>query len=190
MSMTKKLAFAVAMSLAAVSAPAVAQQVQPAKIIYIDADGVMGDSNAGKAASAAIQSQAQALQSRMQSLQSSFSAEGDALNKAAQNKTITQAVFEQKAKDLQNRANAANAEIQTKQRQLAANQQFALKQLGDALTPIIMQVMQEKGAQIVLDAGSVIKVAPELDMSSLCLQRLNAKVSSVSTTAPAATGGR
>ena len=190
MNMTKKLALSAAMSLAAISAPALAQAVQPAKIIYVDADGVMGDSNAGKAAAAALQSQGQAVQARMQSLQNSFQAEGDALNKAAQNKTITQPVFEQKAKDLQNRANAANAEIAGKQRQLQLNQQFVLKQLSDALSPIITQVMQEKGAQIVLDAGSVIKVAPELDMSSLCLQRLNAKLPSVSTSAPAATGGR
>ncbi len=189
MTMTKKLALAAAMSLAAMSAPALAQQVQPAKIIFVDADEIMGSSTAGKAAAASLNQQGQALQSRMQSLQTQFAQEGDQLQKAAQAKTITQPVFEQKAKDLQNRVNQANASIENSRRQLAANQQFVLKQLSDAMTPIIQQVMTEKGATVVMDSGPAIKVSPELEVSQLVLQRLNAKVTTVSTTAPAAPAG-
>jgi Skp family chaperone for outer membrane proteins len=189
MTMTKKLALSAALSLAAMSAPALAQQVQPAKIIFVDADEVMGNSTAGKAAATALNQQGQALQTRMQTLQNGFATEGDNLNKAMQNKTITQAVYDQKARDLQTRVNQANAEIDNRRRQLAANQQYVLKQLSDAMTPIIQQVMTEKGASVVMDSGPAIRVAPELEVSQLVLQRLNAKVTSVSTTAPAAPAG-
>lgn len=189
MTMIKKLAVSAAMSLAALSAPALAQAVQPAKIIFLDADDVMGASNAGKAAQASLTQQAQALQTRMQTLQNGFAQEGEALQKASENKTMTQPAIEAKAKDLQNRVNQANASIENSRRQLAANQQFVLKQLSDAMTPIIAQVMTEKGANVVMDSGPAIKVSPDLDVSQLVLQRLNAKLTSVSTTAPAAPAG-
>ena len=155
----------------------------------LDADDVMGASNAGKAAQASLTQQAQALQTRMQTLQNGFAQEGEALQKASENKTMTQPAIEAKAKDLQNRVNQANASIENSRRQLAANQQFVLKQLSDAMTPIIAQVMTEKGANVVMDSGPAIKVSPDLDVSQLVLQRLNAKLTSVSTTAPAAPAG-
>jgi len=192
MTMTKKLALAAALSLASVSAPAFAQSA--AVIITVDMEQVINTSTAGKSAQTQLQAQANALQARAQQLDAGFRSENDALNKAAQGKTMTQPALEAKAADLQKRVNAAQADMNNRQRQFVANQQFVGKQISDAVQPIITQVQAEKNATLVLDEGSVIKTSPSIDVTALVLQRLNAKLPSVNVNAPAppatAAGGR
>jgi len=194
MTKTKKLALMATLSLASVSMPAFAQAVPPATIIVVDMDEVIGTSTAGKSAAGQLQSQVNAAQARAQQLETGFRAEGEALNKAAQSKTMTQPVLDAKAADLQKRVNAAQAEMAGRQRQLVANQQFVQKQLNEAVQPIITQVMTEKGASIVLDGGSTLRAAPAIDVTQLVLQRFNAKLPNVNVNAPApaapAAGGR
>lgn len=185
MTLTKKLALSAALGLASVSMPAFAQAVPPATIIIVDVDEVMTTSTAGKAAAAQLQAQANALQTRAQQLDSGFRSEGDALQKAAAAKTMAQPALEAKANDLQKRVQAAQVEISTKQRQLAMNQQFVGKQISDAMQPIITEVMKEKGALIALDQGATIQTSNSIDVTQLVLQRLNAKLPSVSVNAPA-----
>ncbi len=191
MTMTKKLALVAALGLASVSAPAFAQAA--AVIITVDMEQVINTSTAGKSAQTQLQAQANALQARAQQLDASFRGENDALNKAAQGKTMTQPALEAKAADLQKRVNAAQVDMNNKQRQFVANQQFVGKQISEAVQPIITQVMAEKNAALVLDEGSVIKTSPSLDVTATVLQRLNAKLPSVNINAPAGSapaGGR
>ena len=190
MTMTKKLALVAALSLASVSAPAFAQA---AVIVTVDMEQVINSSTAGKSAQTQLQAQANALQSRAQQLDAGFRSENEALNKAAQAKTMTQPALEAKAADLQKRVNAAQADMTNRQRQFVANQQYVGKQISDAVQPIIAQVQAEKGATLVLDEGSVIKTSPSIDVTALVLQRLNAKLPSVNVNAPASAapaGGR
>jgi|KBSMisStandDraft_5_1062788.scaffolds.fasta_scaffold391421_2 Skp family chaperone for outer membrane proteins len=191
MIMTKKLALVAALSLASVSVPALAQSA--AVIITVDMEQVINTSTAGKSAQTQLQAQANALQAKAQSLDAGFRSENDALNKAAQSKTMTQQALEQKAADLQKRVNAAQVDMTNRQRQFVANQQYVGKQISDAVQPIISQVQAEKNATLVLDEGSVIKTSPSIDVTALVLQRLNAKLPSVNVNAPASAataGGR
>jgi Skp family chaperone for outer membrane proteins len=191
--MTKKLALMATLSLASVSVPAFAQAAAPATIITVDMEQVINTSTAGRSAQTQLQAQANALQARAQQLDAGFRGENDALNKAAQAKTMTQPALEAKAADLQKRVNAAQVDMNNRQRQFAANQQFVGKQISEAVQPIIAQVMTEKNATIVLDEGQTIKASPSLDVTPLVLQRLNAKLPNVNVNAPASavpTGGR
>jgi outer membrane protein len=191
MTISKKLALAAALSLASVSMPAFAQAVPSATIIIVDMEEVINTSAAGKGAQTQLQAQASALQARAQQLDAGFRAENDALNKAAESKTMTQPVLEAKAGDLQKRVQAAQVEMSNKQRQFAMNQQYVGKQISDAVQPIITEVMKEKNAMIALDQGSTIQASNALDVTAVVLQRLNAKLPSVSVNAPAAaTQGR
>jgi Skp family chaperone for outer membrane proteins len=192
MTMTKTLALSAALGLASVSMPAFAQAAPAATIITVDMEQVINSSTAGRSAQGQLQSQATALQSRAQQLDAGFRGESEALNKAAQAKTMAQPALEAKAADLQKRINAAQTDMNNRQRQFVANQQYVGKQISDAVQPIITQVMTEKNASIVLDAGQTIKASPSLDVTALVLQRLNAKLPNVSVTAPAAAaaGGR
>src|SRR5579872_6764445 len=191
MTMTKKLALAAALSLASVSAPALAQSA--AVIITVDMEQVINTSTAGKSAQTQLQAQANALQAKAQQLDAGFRTENEALNKAAQGKTMTQPALEAKAADLQKRINAAQVDMNNRQRQFVANQQYVGKQISDAVQPIIAQVQTEKNATLVLDEGSVIRTSPSIDVTALVLQRLNAKLPSVNVNAPAppaSAGGR
>lgn len=186
MTIMKKLACSAALGLATMSVPVLAQAVPPATIIIVDMEEVINTSAAGKAAQAQLQSQANALQSRAQSLDTGFRSENDALNKAAESKTMTEAALQAKAQDLQKRVQAAQLEMAQKQRQFTLNQQFVGKQISDAVQPIISEVMKEKGAMIALDQGVTIQTANALDVTPIVLQRLNAKLPNVSVNAPAA----
>jgi Skp family chaperone for outer membrane proteins len=80
---------------------------------------------------------------------------------------------------------AAQVEMNNKQRQVAANNQYVGKQITDAVNPIITEVMREKGASIALDQGATLQAAGALDVTQVVLQRLNAKLPSVNINAPA-----
>jgi Skp family chaperone for outer membrane proteins len=185
MTITKKLAYLAALGLTTASVPALAQAVPPATIIVVDRDEVMSTSTAGKAAAAQLQAQVAALQSRAQTLDAGFRSEGDALQKAAATKTMAEAALQAKAEDLQKRAQAAQVDLNNKQRQIAMNQQFVAKQLDDAMEPIITQVMKEKGAMIAIDEGATIQSSNAINVTQTVLQRLNTKLPSVSVNAPA-----
>jgi Skp family chaperone for outer membrane proteins len=189
MTMTKKLALVAALSLASASVPALAQSA--AVIITVDMEQVINTSTAGKSAQTQLQAQANTLQARAQQLDAGFRTENEALNKAAAGKTMTQPALEAKAADLQKRINAAQVDMNNRQRQFVANQQFVGKQISDAVQPIIAQVQAEKNATLVLDEGQVIRTSPSIDVTATVLQRLNAKLPSVNVNAPApAPGGR
>ena len=183
------LAASAAFSLAAstfVVAPANAQSVKQATIVVVDMEEVINTSAAGKAAQPQLQAQASALQARVQQLQTGFNGEEEALRKAAEAKTLTQPQLEAKAKDLQNREQAANADLNNRNRQFQANQNYVVKQINDASQPVIAAIMKEKGANVALARSVTLPPTDDsLDVTALVVQRLNASLPSVQVNAPA-----
>ena len=166
-------------------APAHAQAAPAAVAVLVDMEDVINSSTAGKGAQTQLQAQANALQSRVQQLRTGFDGEEQALQKAADGKTMTQPQLEAKAKDLQTREAAAQNEIQTKQRQLQLNQQYVVKQINDAAQPIITAIMKEKGANVALARGVTLQASDSLDVTNLVTTRLNSALPSVQVNAPA-----
>ena len=60
------------------------------------------------------------------------------------------------------------------------------KQIGDKLGPIYSQVLQKRGANILLEQGATLASAQSLDVTNDVIAALNTALPAIQTTAPAA----
>ena len=175
---------------AAMLAPsaAIAQAVPPAVIAIVDLDKVTTDCNACKSARAALQSQATAIQNREKALAGPLQTEGQAIQKAID------ALPQGKEPDaaLQARITAFNTkrqqgaqELQRQQEQFQRNTNYISQQIRTKLGPIYQQVMQRRGANIMVELGTTLASGAALDVTNDVLAGLNAALPSVATVAPA-----
>ena len=193
----KNLLISASLAAAAVLPSAAQAQAIPAAVVaVVDLDKVTSTCNACKTAAAALRSQAQALQTRQQTLaaplqteQKSIQAAIDALKGKEPDATLRSRVQAFQAKEQQ-----AAQELQTQQQQVQRNQQYIQKQISDKLGPIYTQVMQRRGANMMVEIGQTLASGATLDVTNDVVTALNASLPSIQTTAPAqarpATQGR
>ena len=186
--MKKLLIFA---SLAAsVALPSVAQaQAIPAAIIaVVDLDKVTSDCNACKTATAALRSQVQAYQNRESALAAPLQTEQKSIQSAidALNGKEPDAALKARVTAFQNKQQQGATELQRQQEQIKRNQQYVQKQIGDKLGPIYSQVLQKRGANILLEQGATLASGQSLDVTNDVIAALNTALPTIQTTAPAA----
>jgi Skp family chaperone for outer membrane proteins len=87
--------------------------------------------------------------------------------------------FEAKAQQAQEQAAAGRQQLQR-------NQQYIQKQIGDKLNPIYTQVMQKRGANVLVEIGQTLASGAALDVTNDVVAGLNAALPTVQTIAPAA----
>lgn len=182
----KSAAFA---TLLATGAAAHAQAVPAATIIIVDMDQVINTSAAGKVAAGELKTKADALQARVASLRTQFGTEEQTLAKTQPAQGATPAViaaFQAKARDYQNRRQAAEADLANKDRDFQASRQYVIKQLNDGAQPVISTIMRERGASIVLAEGATLQHTASIDVTADVIARLDKSLPRVSSTAPAA----
>jgi Skp family chaperone for outer membrane proteins len=191
----KKLLISIALASAAivapVASPAFSQTLPAAVVIVVDLDQMYRESAAAKAATVDLKSKDDALRSRASQLQSSLGAEQQQLaqSRPAQGSApATVTAWETKARDFQTRQQQAGQELEKRQSDLQAARQFVLKQINDALQPIITTVMRERGASVAIAKGATLDSTSALDMSNDIMARLDKALPRVSTTPPAAPG--
>ena len=169
--------------------PSVAQaQAIPAAVVaVVDLDKVTSACNACKTAAAALRSQATALQSRQQALSTPLQAEQKSIQAAidALNGKEPDAALKTRVQAFQAKEQQAAQELQTQQTQLQRNQQYIQKQISDKLGPIYTQVMQRRGANMMVEIGQTLASGATLDVSNDVVAALNSALPSISTTAPA-----
>lgn len=180
---------ALAAPLAAIATPALAQTLPPPVIVIVDMDRVIGDSAAGKQASGELKTRNDATQARLASLRTQFGTEEETLGKSQPAQGAAPAAvtaFQAKVRDYQQRRQAAEADLQVRDRNFQLSRQYVLKQINDAAQPIITAVMTERGATIVLAEGATLQHSRSIDVTADVLARLDKALPRVSTTAPAA----
>ena len=172
----------------AIAAPAAAQRVPAASIAVVDLGRVSSECNACRPAATALQGQVTALRARQQQLQTSLQGEGSAIQTAvnALSGKAPDAALTARVRALQTRQDAANAELERGQAQIQRNQQYIQQQINARLGPVLDAVMQRRGANLVVEAGSTLKAGAGLDVTADVLTSLNAALPSIATTAPAA----
>lgn len=177
--------------LAAAFVPAAAQaQALPAAIVaVVDLDKVTSECTACKSANAALQSQLTAEQNREKSLSAPLETERSSIQAAvdALKGKDPDAALQTRIKTFQAKAQQAQEEVERGRAQLQANQAYIRKQIADKLGPIYSQVMNRRGANILVEQGATLASGATLDVSNDVLAALNTALPSVSTTAPAPT---
>jgi outer membrane protein len=164
-----------------------AQAIPAAVVAVVDLEKVTSDCNACKTASAALRSQATALQTRQQSLATPLQTEQKSIQTAidALNGKEPDAALKARVQAFQTREQQAGQELQSQQAQVQRNQQYIQKQIADKLGPIYSQVMQKRGANIMVEIGQTLASGASLDVTNDIITSLNAALPSIQTTAPA-----
>jgi len=172
---------------AIVPSAAQAQAIPGAIIAVVDLDKVTSDCNACKAANTALQGQLAAEQNREKALGTPLEAERNSIQAAvdALKGKEPDAALQARVKAFQTKAQQAQEEVERGRAQLQANQAYIQKQIGDKLGPIYSQVMQRRGANLLVEQRATLASGAALDVSNDVITALNAALPSVATTAPA-----
>jgi Skp family chaperone for outer membrane proteins len=185
--MKKLLLSAAVVAVALGSTPAMAQALPAAVVAVVDLDRVTAECNACKTAAAALKAQVTGIQNREKALGGPLQTEQQSIQKAidALNGKEPDAALQARAKAWEAKRQQAGQDLQIQQAQVQRNQQYVQKQIVDKLGPIYQQVMQRRGANIMVEVGNTVAAANSVDVSNDVLAALNAALPTISTTAPA-----
>ena len=185
----KTLLISAAVAAAAIAPSAATAQALPnAVVAVVDLDRVTAECNACKTAQAALKSQVQSYQGREQALAAPLETEQKSIQAAidALKGKEPDAALKARVESFQNKQQQAARELSTQQQQIQRNQQYIQKQIQDKLNPIYQQVMQRRGANLLVEVGTTLATAQNVDVTNDVLAALNAALPTLVTTAPAA----
>ena len=185
--MKNYLHLAAAAAAVLVPSAASAQSIPAAVIAVVDLDKVTAQCNACKTAATALHSQFQGLQSREKALATPLETEAKSIQAAvdALGGKQPDAALQARAKAFQTKQQNAQQELARQQQQIQRNQQYIREQIANKLGPIYQQVMQRRGATVMLETGSTLAASSTLDVTNDVLAALNTALPSIATTAPA-----
>ena len=185
----KRLLFTASLAASAILPTAAhAQAIPGAVVAVVDLDKVTSECNACKTASASLRSQATGFESRRQALATPLQTEGKSIQAAvdALKGKDPDAALQARVRAFQTKQQQAEQELSTQQQQIQRNNQYIQKQIADKLGPIYSQVMQKRGANLMVEVGTTLATGASLDVSNDVVTALNAALPSIQTTAPAA----
>jgi Skp family chaperone for outer membrane proteins len=167
---------------------AIAQAIPAAVIAVVDLERVTSQCNACKTATAALRSQVTGLENRQKALATPLETEGKAIQAAvnALNGKEPDAALQARAKAWETKRQQAAQEVTRQQQQIQRNQQYIQQQVAAKLRPIYQQVMQRRGATVLMEQGSTLATASSVDVTNDVLAALNTAMPTLATTAPAA----
>jgi outer membrane protein len=186
--MNKLLFFtALAASVGAGSA-ANAQAIPGAAIAVVDLEKVTSECTACKAAAATLRGQITGLQTHEQTLSGPLATEQKSIQAAvdALGGKEPDAALQARAKAWETKRQQAAQELARQQDQIKRNQAYISMQIQTKLGPIYQQVMQKRGANLMVEVGNTLATTATLDVTNDVLASLNTALPSVQTTAPAA----
>ena len=164
-----------------------AQAIPAAVVAVVDLERVTRDCTACKTATAALQGQVNALKSRQQQLTTPLQTEGKSIQTAidALSGKEPDAALKARITAFQTKQQQGAQELQRQEQQIQRNQQYIQKQISDKLGPIYQQVMQRRGANVMMEVGSTLATTTTVDVSNDVLTALNTALPAIQTTAPA-----
>jgi Skp family chaperone for outer membrane proteins len=166
---------------------AAAQAVPAAVVAVVDLDKVTADCNACKTANAALQSQANAIKARQQALTTPLETEAKSLQAAvdALKGKEPDAALKTRAEAFNKKRQDAAEEMSRREQEFQRNQEYVRQQIATKIRPIYQQVMQKRGANILVEVGATLATSTSVDVTNDVLTALNAALPSIATTAPA-----
>ncbi len=153
------------------------------KIVIVDFSDVTNDSFVGQDVRNQLKAYEAVIAARKVELETQLNTEGQALE--GQGSVLSPDIFQQRVADFQKKARNAETELQGKRQLLVRAQQQAEQEITRNLRPIVLALMQERGADIVLDKSLTYMVGIGFDISDDVVQRLNATITSFALNLPA-----
>jgi len=188
--MKNKLLFGSALAALVIAAPALRAQQLPAPVVaVVNTDQIFGTCTQCVVANTALQGQATTLQQRVQVLQTQIQTEGTALEPLvrALNGAAPDAALSARINAFQASQRNADTEVTASRERIQRNLNFVRQQIGERIRPALATVSQQRGATVVLDAGSVLSSSPALDITPAVLAIVNQNTTPFNVNAPAPT---
>jgi Skp family chaperone for outer membrane proteins len=169
-------------------AAASAQTIPAASVAVVDLEKVTSQCNACRTAKAALESQLRALKARETALTTPLQAEQRSIQTAidALKGAEPDAALQARIKAFDTKRQAGVQELARSQQQIQRNQAYITQQIGAKLGPIYQQVMQRRGANLMIEIGGTLASGASLEVTNDVLTALNTALPSVQTVAPAA----
>lgn len=185
--MIKMLSTAAAAALFAVPTVAAAQALPAPVIAVVDLQKAMTTCNACKTALGQLEAQLKGLKTLQSSLEAPLQTEARAIQTAATALAgkPADAALTARAQAFEKKQADAQRQLQSREQQFQRNRSFVLQQINQKMEPVLTSVLARRNASVMLDAGSVVRFAPTIDVTNDVVAGLNTSLTSVSTTAPA-----
>ncbi len=160
------------------NAAAPATQNTPApKILVLDRNAIMSESDVGKDIASQVKAYTAAAQKELKG-------ENDRLQKEEQELQQQVAIL---APDVKNKKIAAfeaeqqafQKKVQTRQSEIQGGVAQAQQVVEKALGPILQGIMAERGANLLMDRSAIMLGTVNIDVTALAIDRLNKKLTSV-----------
>ena len=91
-------------------------------------------------------------------------------------------VFQERVNALQTEAESKQQELQAKVQKIQEAIQRASTSIDSVMSPILTEIVNEKGAKILLDRQSILFGDPKLDISAEVVKRLNKRLPDIKVT--------
>lgn len=182
----KTIAIAAAAAASLIATAASAQQAAtpqnpgpqiPGVCVYHNAR-LFAQSSVGQAVEARMQQLAQEVQTELQPYATSLQTEAQQLQSSGSSLPADQ--LQQRRQALQQRAQEAQQLEATRENELRYTLAMQRQAITEAVSPILVQVYQERGCGLLLDRESVFMMNPAHDVTDLVIQRLNTALPTLS----------
>jgi Skp family chaperone for outer membrane proteins len=155
-----------------------ASGVPEPKILVIDRSGVLRGSKVGQDIAHQVQGYTQSAEAELRGEAQGLQKEKAALEQ--QIAILAPDVKNQKIRAFTAKQAAFQAKVQTRQQQIQYGVYLARQQIDKALGPIIQGIMQERGANLLLDRAAIIYgTNGSFDITQTAIQRLDQKLPTV-----------
>ncbi|MEM7662982.1 MAG: OmpH family outer membrane protein [Pseudomonadota bacterium] len=182
----RMLIAALSLTFIALSALPFEASAQGTKIIVVNQSRIVGESAAGQDIQRKLQAIGQTMQSELSSEGSALETEGNALQSRTANMTQEAIAANPELMSLvQSFAQKQQALIVKEQRirqELALTEQNAISQLNTFLQPVLEQVFDEQGADIMMNRATVVAAGPNVDVTDDVIAKLNAAATTINVT--------
>jgi Skp family chaperone for outer membrane proteins len=170
-------------------APVHAAEAEAATIAFVDVPRIMRDSAAAKSVRSQLDRQEKAYEAEIKAQTDKLRAEEDQLKK--QRSSMAADAFAVKQREFQAKVDSLRQQVERRRQQMSFAQEDAMKKLEPVFNQIVAEVAKEVGATIVLDTSRVLVSSNNLNITDTVMQRLDAKLPSISVNfnAPAGSGG-
>lgn len=144
------------------------------KVIIVDFTRVQEESLVGQNVISQLTQYGNAVQARKEALEAELNAEGTALE--AQEVVLPPDAFQQRVEEFQRKARLADLELQGYRSTMVRAEQNAKLEITNNLKPIVNAIMNEKGADLVLDKSLIYMAGGGFDITDLVVARLDSQV--------------
>jgi len=175
----------------AMLSPAMAQEAAPAasaarsSYLVVDLNRVVRESAALKAAQPTLDSKRNSVESKLKTYQTQLEADAKALQQQAESGIAAPDVLQAKQRELQQKAQRAEQDVAQLRNDYARTENFVVDQILDGSRPVINQIIQERGATLVLNREAVVFANSSIDITGDVISRMQKSLPTVSTTPPA-----